>query len=159
MTVGDGPWQRARPRLNVWRQTLPSVGTLTGRPTFLDPETLRPLSEGTDKRRELLIMGDWFQTNNAQGTSNTELGRQTPESQLSGEDCWAEASFWANNGWPSLHQIAVLFHRIPRTTVFIALPHDLCRRGGRSVGRTSHSLHSFQFVTSSLLLNLWLSTR
>ena len=59
MTVGDGPWQRARPRLNVWRQTLPSVGTLTGRPTFLDPETLRPLSEGADKRREGLLIGDW----------------------------------------------------------------------------------------------------
>ena len=58
MTVGDGPWQRARPRLNVWRQTLPSVGTLTGRATFLDPETLRPLSEGADKRREGLLIGD-----------------------------------------------------------------------------------------------------
>ena len=59
MAVGDGPWQRARPRLNVWRQTLPSVGTLTGRATFLDPETLRPLSEGADKRREGLLIGDW----------------------------------------------------------------------------------------------------
>ena len=64
MTVGDGPWQRARPRLNVWRQTLPSVGTLTGRPTFLDPETLRPLSEGADKRREGLLIGDCFTCRN-----------------------------------------------------------------------------------------------
>ena len=63
MTVGDGPWQRARPRLNVWRQTLPSVGTLTGRATFLDPETLRPLSEGADKRREGLLIGDWRSCN------------------------------------------------------------------------------------------------
>ena len=34
----------------------PLVGTLTGRATFLDPETLRPLSEGADKRREGLLI-------------------------------------------------------------------------------------------------------
>ena len=32
--------------------------TLTGCATFLDPETLRPLSEGADKRREGLLIGD-----------------------------------------------------------------------------------------------------
>ena len=33
--------------------------SLTGRPTFLDPETLRPLREGANKRREGLLIGDW----------------------------------------------------------------------------------------------------